>query len=237
MLDSMSNGDPATRARILAAARALLEERPGAGPSMGQIASRAGVSRQALYLHFADRATLLLEVTRAADAAYRTPDEQRRVDDAPDARAALAQAIALQARLKPELHAVATAFDALRRADPDAQAAWQERDHARLDRCAQVVARLAAEGHLAPGWAVDDAARLMWALTSRRVWENLVLDQGWPADRYTTSLTRLLERALLTSGPSPARQGTSSRAQRADRSSQRHDHTSAVNDRLYATDG
>ena len=58
----MSSGDPATRARILAAARALLEERPGTGPSMGEVAARAGVSRQALYLHFADRSALLLEV-------------------------------------------------------------------------------------------------------------------------------------------------------------------------------
>ena len=30
---------------------------------------------------------------------------------------------------------------------------------------------------------------------------NLVLDQGWPADRYATHLTRLLERALLTPDP------------------------------------
>lgn len=196
MLDSMSSGDPATRSRILGAARALLEERLGAGPSMGQIASRAGVSRQALYLHFADRAALLLEVTRAADAAARTPEEQRLVDDAPTGRAAMAEAVALQARLKPKLHAVATALDTLRRGDPDAQAAWQERDHARLGRCTQVVERLAAEGDLASCWTVADAARLMWAVTSQRVWEDLVLDQDWDANRYASSLTQLLERAL-----------------------------------------
>ena len=201
MLDSMSSGDPNTRARILAATRALLEERPGAGPSMGQIARRAGISRQALYLHFADRAALLLEVTRAADSAARTPGEQRLVDDAPTSRAALAEAVALQSRLKPQLHAVATALDTLRRTDPDAQAAWQERDHARLGRCAQVTARLAVDGDLGAGWTVDDAARLMWALTSQRVWEDLVLDQGWTAGRYTSRLTRFLEQALLNPKP------------------------------------
>src|SRR3974390_2141980 len=104
----MSSGDPATRARILAATRALLEERPGTGPSMGEVASRAGVSRQGLYLHFADRSALLLEVTRAADAAARTPAEQARVDQASTGAAALAEAIALQARLKPQLRAVAS---------------------------------------------------------------------------------------------------------------------------------
>jgi AcrR family transcriptional regulator len=198
MLDTMSSGDPATRASILAAARSLLEQRPGASPSMGEIAKRAGVSRQAVYLHFADRATLLLEVTRAADTAERTPDQQRLVDQAPTSRMALAEAVAVQARLKPKLHAVATALDTLRRTDPDAQAAWQERDRARLSRCIQVIHRLATEGALAPGWNVDDAAHLMWALTSQRVWEDLVLDQGWTTDQYTTHLTQLLERALLT---------------------------------------
>jgi len=69
----MSSGDPATRARILTAARALLEEHPGVAPSMGAVARFAGVSRQALYLHFDDRAGLLLEVTRAADVQARTP--------------------------------------------------------------------------------------------------------------------------------------------------------------------
>jgi len=189
----MSSGDPLTRARILDAARALLEERPGAGLSMGQIAARACVSRQAVYLHFADRATLLLELTRAVDSAVRTPSEQRRVDEAPSGRAALGAAVLLQARLKPKLHGVVTALDALRRADPDAEAAWRERDDARLERCRQVVRRLAAEGDLAPGLRVEDAARLMWAVTSQRVWEDL----GWSADRYARHVTRLLEQALL----------------------------------------
>jgi len=193
----MSSGDPATRARILAAARALLEERPGTGPSMGQVGARAGVSRQALYLHFADRSALLLEVTRAADAAARTPEEQSRVDQAPDGRAALAEAVALQARLKPRLHAVASALDALRPSDPAAQAAWEEREHARLGRCEQVVARLATEEALAPEWTAGTAARLMWAATSQRVWDDLVLDQGWTEQEYTAYLTCLLDRALL----------------------------------------
>ena len=56
---------------------------------MGQIARHAGLSRQALYLHFADRASLFVEVSRMADAAARTPERQRRVDEAPTARDAL----------------------------------------------------------------------------------------------------------------------------------------------------
>lgn len=197
MLDGMSSGDPATRARILDAARTLIEQRPGAQVPMSAVARLAGVSRQALYLHFADRTGLFLEVSRAADAQARTPARQRRVDDAPTARAALREAIALQALLKPRLRGVATALDVLRRTDPAATAAWTEREHARLRRCEDVVARLHAEGDLRPGWDVDTAARCLWAVTSQRVWDDLVVDQGWSTEHYRDRVTDLLEAALL----------------------------------------
>src|SRR5713226_92767 len=146
----MSSGDPETRRRILDAAKALLEENPGASISMAMVASRAGVSRQGLYLHFADRTSLFLEVSRVADAALRTPTRQRRVDEAPTARVALREAIALQAWLKPRLKGVATALDVLRGSDPAADVAWREREHARLQRCEQVFRRLEQGGDLAP---------------------------------------------------------------------------------------
>jgi AcrR family transcriptional regulator len=193
----MSRGDPQTRRRILDAARALLEARPGADIAMGEVADRAGVSRQALYLHFADRTDLFLEVSRLADATARTPARQRRIDEAPTGRDALREAIALQAWLKPRLRGVATAIDVLRRTDPAADAAWREREHARLGRCEQVVQRLHDEGELAPGWDVASAARCYWAVTSQRVWDDLVLDQGWTTARYRKHMTVLLEAALL----------------------------------------
>jgi len=197
----MSSGDPATRRRILEAARALLEAAPGAQPSMGEVARRADVSRQALYLHFADRASLILEVSRFVDATLRTPARQRRIDEAPTARDALREAIALQAWLKPRLHGIATALDVLRRTDPAAQAAWQEREHARLGRCEQVVRRLHTEGVLADQWDIPSAARCFWAITSQRVWDDLVNDQGWSTARYRTHVTTLLESALVRQPP------------------------------------
>lgn len=178
------------------AARALLEQTPGAAVSMTQVAKRAGVSRQALYLHFADRTSLFVEVSRMADAAARTPERQRRVDEAPTARDALREAVALQARLKPQLRGVATALDVLRRTDPAAEAAWKEREHARLHRCELVINRLQEEGELDPAWEAGQAARCMWAVTSQRVWDDLVVDQGWSSDQYRTQLTTMLESAL-----------------------------------------
>jgi capsular polysaccharide biosynthesis protein len=93
---------------------------------------------------------------------------------------------------------VVTALDALRRSDPDAETRLAGRDRARLDGCEQVVRRLQADKELVPHWSVADAARLMWAVTSQRVWEDLVLDQGWSTQRYAHHLTQLLERSLLS---------------------------------------
>ncbi len=164
---------------------------------MAQIAEGAGVSRQALYLHFADRTALFLEVSRMADATARTPARQRRVDDAPTGPDALRETIALQAWLKPRLRGIATALDSLRRSDPAAEAAWKEREHARLQRCVQVVRRLEEDGDLAPAWGIDTAARCLWAVTSQRVWDDLVVDQHWSSAQYREHLTALLEAALV----------------------------------------
>lgn len=193
----MSRGDPTTRQRILEAAHKLLEARPGATIAMGEVAERAGVSRQALYLHFADRTSLFLDVSRLADSMARTTARQRKVDEAQTAREAFREAIALQSFLKPRLKGIATALDVLRRSEPAADAAWKEREHARLHRCEAVVQRLHDEGELAPAWDVPTAARCFWAVTSQRVWDDLAMDQGWSTVQYRDNIAVLLERALL----------------------------------------
>ena len=59
---SSDTGGPTTRDRILAAARTLLENR-GFDVGMGEIARQAGISRQAVYLHFQSKADLLRQLT------------------------------------------------------------------------------------------------------------------------------------------------------------------------------
>lgn len=198
MLYNMSSDESSgTWTRILESARALIEEKPGASISMSQIAQRAGVSRQALYLHFPDRTQLLLAVSRVADDTARTPDRQRRVDAAPTGRQALRAAIALQATIKPQLHGIATALDVLRRTDPAAEAAWTEREQARFQRCEHVIKRIDGDGDLAAGWTVEAASQCFWAVTSQRVWDDLVVGQGWSTPRYRKHIAALLESALL----------------------------------------
>ena len=56
-----------TRTRILEASVRLLEEHRGRSVRMADIAKAAGISRQAVYLHFASRAELLEATTLYLD--------------------------------------------------------------------------------------------------------------------------------------------------------------------------
>ena len=64
----MSRDESATRTRILRATVQMLEQRGGRGVRMADIARQSGISRQAVYLHFASRAELLAAATRFLDA-------------------------------------------------------------------------------------------------------------------------------------------------------------------------
>lgn len=191
----MSNGE-VTRLRILAAARGLLEE--GAVEiSMAQIARAAGVTRQLLYHHFDNRASLLLEMSREVDRRERPVREQELVDRAADPVRALEEAIALQGRIKPRIAAVADAVDRLRRTDVGAEQAWEERENARLGRARTLIDRLADVGVLDDVWDVEVAARLLWSMTSQQAWRMLVGEGDWSREAWVEHTTRAVKGALL----------------------------------------
>src|SRR6185436_1596715 len=147
LLDTMSS----TKTRILDAALALITKREGADVSMARIAKAARVSRQGMYLHFGDRADLMLALVRHADEKRGLTAEIRKVSEAPTGVAAMCEMVALQARMNPGIWAVARAVDAVRRTDVAAERSWQDRLSHRLEGCRQIVARIHEEGALKQG--------------------------------------------------------------------------------------
>ena len=63
----MSRNDSDTRQRILKQALRLLEENRGKNVRMNDIAKAAGVSRQAIYLHFKSQADLMIATVQFGD--------------------------------------------------------------------------------------------------------------------------------------------------------------------------
>lgn len=164
---------------------------------MSDIADAAGVTRQLLYFHFEGRTHLFLELAKTIDEGARTEERQRRIDDAPDAVAALSEAVALQGLIKPEIHGVVTAVDRLRPSDPDAAAAWDDREGDRYARCLELAERIGAEHNLAEGWKTTDAARVIWSLTSQHSWQDLVHEGHWSNDQWVDRTSRLLRDSLI----------------------------------------
>jgi AcrR family transcriptional regulator len=181
-----------SKTRILDVALALITKRKGADVSMAAIAKAARVSRQAMYLHFTDRADLMLALVRHADEKRGMEAEIRKIREAPTGVAAMSAMVALQARMNPGIWAIARALDAVRRTDEAAEQGWQDRLNHRLQGCRQIVARMQQEGTLKSGIGQDDAADLLWNITSLRTWEDLVLTRGWTAAQYEERITRLL---------------------------------------------
>ena len=177
-----------------------LRANQGASLTMAEVAAQAGVSRQAVYLHFADRTALLMALVRHVDEARGLAAKLSAIAKAPSARAAVAAMVALQAGDNPGLWPVARIFDSLRQSlhqgDPSADAVWQNRLTDWLGTCRAVAERFQGEGALAPHLSLDAAADLLWTLTSPKLWEEVVVGRGWSAERYRRHVTYLAVGAL-----------------------------------------
>jgi AcrR family transcriptional regulator len=186
-----------TRAALLAAARALLEEQGTESLTMAAVAERAGVSRRAVYLHFASRTELLTELFGYVSEQEGLASSLEPVWKAPDAAAALDEWAGHLARFHPRILAVARAIQRVRRFDPDAAQHWELVMADQQACCQRLAERLASEHRLSPPWTVKTAADMLWALMSFDLLEELLVDRGWSQRRYRTHLAALLRSTFL----------------------------------------
>jgi AcrR family transcriptional regulator len=221
-------GDPTTRRRICAAALRLILRRRGAVVALADVAQEARVSRQALYLHFANRADLLVAVVRYADDRRGLAGAVSGIDRAPTGVAALRALAAMQARMNPDIWPLARVLEAMRHQDKAAERSWRDRLESRREGCRAIVARLRREGTLLPGLTPEVAADILWTLTSLQTWEDLVLLRGWSADEYEARMTALLTRALIAPASRPgALRATRAGASRSSAYTSRSTHPSS----------
>lgn len=186
-----------TRMAALDAAWQLLEEAGPEHATMGAVAERAGVSRRALYLHFASRAELLLALHEHVDQQLDLDASIRPVLDAPDAVTALEEFAAHLARYHPRIMTIDLAVLRARDEDPDVAALVERGERDWLEACRRLVGRLEDEGRLAEPWTVETAADLLWSLMFPEALERLTVGRGWPAERYGELLAVLLRRTLV----------------------------------------
>ena len=186
-----------TRRAILDAASDRLREAPTEPLAVGAVAERAGVARSTVYLVFGSRAGLF-------DALATDLLERGRVDrlyeavSHPDAREHLRGALRASCEMFAVDRDVRRALVSMSALDPEAVGGAIARgDDARRGGTAHLADRLDEQGLLRPGVTRDDAAHLLWVLSSFDTFDSLFV--GYRLDVAATCrlLVDTAERALL----------------------------------------
>ena len=193
-----------TRDDVSAAAQEMFLDRGYATTTLANIAARAGVVVETIYRAFGGKAGLFKAVIEAAVAGgaarAEIPAEQRNA-----IRAVIAETDPRrQLGSTPPPSRVSTPGQAhswaswrMRPANPDLPncgASWKISGSPGMERFAQL---LADRGALKPGLTTAEARDVLWTLNAHDIHDRLVVQRGWPPDRYRDWLARTLKHALL----------------------------------------
>ena len=199
MLYSMSSRSAAeTRTAILDAARALFEAEPYSAVGLEAVAKKAGVSRQAIYLHFASKADLLTALHQRINELDVEP-AMSKVWKCADALRGLDTFVRSSAQATPKILGIFNALNAAARVEPVAEATFEPPREGRYADCERMAGWLADDDVLADGVNVSEAADVLFTVVSVPAYEMFVIIRGWSPRRWTT-WTRATLRARLLAG-------------------------------------
>ena len=178
----------------------MLREDDASPLRMADVAKAAGVTRQTVYHHFANRTEMLI-------AAILHFGEQMDVEArlAPSRNAATGRAH-LQAfnegilAFYPVISPVRRSLMRLGAGDQDAVAAWDNRLIAMKEGCAAAVAALARDGDLTEAFTEERATDAYFAMLSMDAWAHCVLECGWSETDYLAHVQRMTASVLLRAG-------------------------------------
>jgi AcrR family transcriptional regulator len=184
---------------ILEAARSLFESRGYAATTLEAIAELALVSPKTIAAVFGSKRALLAEVINPD--AFSTPVklliEELRATEDPLRQVSLVAQITRQA-----YEPLVSSLELLRTAGavaPELADLAQQVEERRRQNQARLIASLHEQGVLRPGLSFEEAADVLWALTSYDHYRMLVVERHWEPARYETWLVQLLIEHLLQS--------------------------------------
>ena len=193
----MSSDNSETRNRILNGAWKLLEANQGKDVRMTDIAKQAGISRQALYLHFSTRSEMKIATTRYID---EVKGVEARLVSSRSAKTGIERLDAFidaWGNYIPEIYGVAKALLAMKDTDEAAALAWNDRMQAVRHGCEAAINALGGDGVLLPEHTPEQATDILWTMLSVRNWEQLTIECGWPQKQYIETTKSLAQRVLV----------------------------------------
>ena len=157
------------------------------------------MSRQAVYLHFPNRADLLVASVRHLDDLNNIDARLGPSRAADDGVSRLSEWVTVWTTYIPEIYGVAKALIAMQDTDAEARAAWHDRMAAVRHGCAAVITALENENALRTDLNSDEATDLLASLLSIHAWEHLCVTAGWTTERFTQVMQETALSALLNS--------------------------------------
>ena len=158
---------------------------------------KAGVSRQAVYLHFGDRTSLFVALGDHIDISFGRDRLRTYVFRAPTGVESLRRWVQTMSWYTAKIEPVSRILELAADSDEALAAVWKDRMTGRRGHVLRIADRIAAEGQLADGWTAEAAADLIFTVTLPGPWRVLTSVAGWSQEQYAREVTRLLERSLL----------------------------------------
>jgi len=189
-----------TAEKILTSACNLIGENHDEIVTMADIAKAAGISRQALYLHYPNRADLLVALARHADKIHNI---DARLDASRRATVGVERLhlfIDAWGNYIPDVYCIASALFAMKDTDEAAEAAWNDRMNALRHGCEAAVKALQHDGVLSADRSVKEATDILWTMLSIQNWELLTRSCGWSQERYIHNLQQMTAQILTDKG-------------------------------------
>ena len=194
----MSSKNLDTRTKILQATWKLLEEQPVKDVSMSAIAKQTGISRQALYLHFASRTELMIATTEYVDEVKGLYQRMEKIISATTGTGMLEAYVEVWGNYMPEIYGIAKALLRVKESDEAASAAWYRCMDCLREVCQQIIQTLEKEGKLSDALKPDDAVDYLLMSLSIEQWELLTKECGWSDEKYVREMKRLLVHSFVT---------------------------------------
>jgi AcrR family transcriptional regulator len=189
--------DEPTRERILSAAWQVARERGSVQFTLAEVATLARVSRQAVYLHFDNRAGLLLEMARRIDHTSGFVGRVAATRKRP-ALPAFRQVLRLWYEHLGEILPVALALEAAAITADEGAKAYEDRMQAWHETLRICVEALADARQLRREWTVDLATDWVWARTQPTSYACLVRQRLWSVKAVTERTIRSIVCELTT---------------------------------------
>jgi AcrR family transcriptional regulator len=192
-----------SRARVLEVARERFLADGYAGTTLASIAAEAEVSVETINKAFRNKAGLLKAMFDVAvagdDEPVAMPDRPfvARINAEPDGRRKLELYTEHLSDSAPRAAPVELLIRSAAGVDAEIDVVWRKLQTERLTGMGMFAAHLVESGVLRDGVTHEEARDVLWVSTSSEIYEMLVLERGWPIERWARYVHDTTSIALL----------------------------------------